>query len=257
MHPIQPTLGVRLFRRSALIFAGMLCSFQPALGQFSQQGPKLVGTGASGFSRQGGPVALSADGNTAIVSGPNDSNGGGAVWVFTRSAGAWTQQGSKLVGASELLVSDQGASVALSADGNTAVVGSPGFTGGIFIFTRTGEVWTQEGSKLLGTATELGVSQGESVALSSDGNTAIEGGSDDNNGAGAAWVFTRSAGTWTQQGSKLVGTGAVGTSGARQGMAVGLSGDGNTAIVGGADDNGGIGAAWGLHAQRRGVDPAR
>ena len=33
---------------------------------------------------------------------------------------------------------------------------------------------------------------------------------EDNSGIGAAWVFTRSNGVWTQQGSKLVGTGAVG-----------------------------------------------
>jgi hypothetical protein len=38
----------------------------------------------------------------------------------------------------------------------------------------------------------------------------------------------------TQQGSKLVGTGALG---AAQGISVALSGDGNTAIVGGPGDN--------------------
>jgi hypothetical protein len=42
-------------------------------------------------------------------------------------------------------------------------------------------------------------------------------------------VFTRSGGTWTQQGKKLVGTGAMGK--ARRGMSVALSADGNTAIV--------------------------
>jgi len=29
----------------------------------------------------------------------------------------------------------------------------------------------------------------------------------DNSGVGATWIFTRSGGVWTQQGSKLVGTG--------------------------------------------------
>jgi catechol 2,3-dioxygenase-like lactoylglutathione lyase family enzyme len=32
-------------------------------------------------------------------------------------------------------------------------------------------------------------------------------------GIGSAWVYTRSGGAWTQQGSKLVGTGAVGNAG--------------------------------------------
>jgi hypothetical protein len=45
-------------------------------------------------------------------------------------------------------------------------------------------------------------------------------------GIGAAWVYTRSNGVWTQQGSKLVGTGAVGN--AEQGWSVSLSSDGNT-----------------------------
>jgi hypothetical protein len=47
-------------------------------------------------------VALFADGNTAIVGGPNDNNlsnfGYGAAWVYTRANGTWTQQGSKLTG---------------------------------------------------------------------------------------------------------------------------------------------------------------
>jgi hypothetical protein len=57
------------------------------------------------------------------------------------------------------------------------------------------------------------------------------GGYVDNSNQGAAWIFTRSGDTWTQQGSKLVGTGAVGN--ASQGVAVSISADGNTAIVGG------------------------
>jgi hypothetical protein len=84
--------------------------------------------------------------------------------------------------------------------------------------------------------------QGTSVSLSSDGNMAIVGGPSDNIETGAAWVWTRNGGVWTQQGNKLVGAGAVGDGG--QGRSVALSGDGNTAIVGGLYDNSGIGAAW-------------
>src|SRR4029450_137761 len=59
---------------------------------------------------------------------------------------------------------------------------------------------------------------------------------------GAAWVYTRSGGVWTQQGSKLVGTGAIGS--AAQGNSVSLSSDGSTAIVRGPYDNQKKGAAW-------------
>jgi hypothetical protein len=72
-------------------------------------------------------------------------------------------------------------------------------------------VWTQQGPKLVGTGAAGNANQGWSVAISGDGNTAIVGGRSDNSNAGAAWVYTRSnGGIWTQQGSKLVGTGAVG-----------------------------------------------
>src|ERR1700694_96711 len=67
-------------------------------GQFVQQGSKLVGSGGILEPLQGSSVALSADGNTALVGGYNDGNFIGAVWVFTRSGGTWVQQGGKLTG---------------------------------------------------------------------------------------------------------------------------------------------------------------
>jgi FG-GAP-like repeat len=214
-------------------------------GVWTQQGSKLVGTGAVGAAGQGRSVALSGDGNTAIVGGSGDNSGIGAAWVFTRSGGTWTQQGAKLVGSGATGAAGQGLSVAVSADGNTAIVGGFGDNsaiGAAWVFTRSGGAWTQQGSKLVGSGAVKSAEQGTSVALSGDGNTAIVGGPIDNYPTGATWVFTRSGGVWTQQGSKLVGTGAVG--GAKQGISVALSGDGNTAIEGGYNDNSGIGAAW-------------
>ena len=217
---------------------------QPALAQFSQEGSKLVGTFAVGLAEQGWSVALSADGNTAIVGGLADNRITGAAWVYTRSNGVWTQQ-SKLAGTGAVGSAGQGFSVALSDDGKTAIVGGPFDnlnTGASWVYTRRGDVWTQQGKKLVGSGAVGNARQGVSVALSADGNTAIVGGSADNADRGAAWVFTRSNGVWTQQRSKLVGTGAVGN--AAQGISVALSDDGNTAIVGGAFDNVNTGAAW-------------
>jgi hypothetical protein len=236
--------------------AGAAWVFTRRDGVWRQQ-TKLVGTtseSGGGLWSQGASVAVSADGNTAIVGGPSDNRTRGAAWVFTRSGDAWTQQGNKLVGsgAGEApLPPGQGMSVALSADGNTAIVGGWG-TEAAWVFTRSGSVWTQQGKKLIGTGAVGNARQGMSVALSSDGNTAIVGGWSDNGKTGAAWVFTRSGGVWTQQGKKLAGSDAVGS--ARQGMSVALSADGNTAILGGPGDNpwdrsapfglGAAGAAW-------------
>ena len=220
-----------------------------ASGQWVQQGNKLVGMGAAGSANQGCSVSLSSDGNTAIVGGRGDSSSAGAAWVFTRSGGVWSQLGSKLVGTNAVGIANQGISVSLSADGNTAIVGGSGDSSGVgaaWVFIRNGGVWSQQGNKLVGTGAVDSAEQGSSVALSADGNTAIVGGSGDSSSVGAAWVFIRVGGVWSQQGVKLVGAGAVGYAQrfAQQGCSVSLSADGNTAIVGGNGDDDYAGAAW-------------
>jgi hypothetical protein len=189
---------------TALGTAALAPTVQPTWAQFQQQS-KLVGTG--GYSE--GSVALSADGNTAIVGGYADNGGAAAAWVFTRSGGVWTQQGKV---SADSVVATFPTPVALSANGNTAIMGNQWANGGdgaAWVFTRIGGVWPQQGSKLLGTGAVAFARQGSSVALSADGTTAIVGTQWDNEGNGAAWVFTRSGSVWTQQGSKLLGTGRV------------------------------------------------
>jgi hypothetical protein len=68
-------------------------------------------------------VALSADGNTALISGPNDNLDTGAAWVFTRSDATWTQHGPKLTANDESAYGFFGDSVSLSADGSIALIG--------------------------------------------------------------------------------------------------------------------------------------
>jgi len=215
----------------------------PALN--TQQGNKLVGTNNTGTASQGWSVAISADGNTAVLGGLNDNGGQGAAWVFVRTGNTWSQQGNKLVGTGNVGNATQGYSVGISADGNTVIVGGPqdnNQNGAAWVFVRNGTTWSQQGNKLVGTGGIANPSQGNSVALSADGNTAIVGGWFDNSSVGAVWVFTRSGTTWSQQGNKLVGTGSVGSP--RQGQSLALSANGNTAIVGGAQDNNFNGAAW-------------
>ena len=231
-----------------LAFLFLLAGLIPNLliAQFTQQGSKLVGTGGDAAAFQGSSVAISADGNTAVVGGIYDNSQQGAIWIFTRNAGAWSQQGTKLAGtggAGDFVY--QGYSVAISSDGNTLI--ESGWrdntdTGAVWIFTRNAGAWTQQGSKLVGTgAVGDQILQGTSVAISADGNTALVGGSGDN-GTGAVWVFTRSGGIWTQHGSKLVGTGGVGQT--NQGASLAISADGNTFVTGATVDNGYLGAVW-------------
>ncbi|HUN65907.1 MAG TPA: hypothetical protein VMW43_07370, partial [Bacteroidota bacterium] len=209
------------------------------------QQAKLSGTGSAGIAHEGASVAISADGATAIIGGPNDSSGVGAVWIFTRAGGVWTQEGGKLVGTGTAGQSELGSSVAVSADGNTAIASGAndsGLIGAVWVFTRNAGIWAQQGDKLVGTDLSGQSELGRAVAISGDGNTFIVGGMGDGYGTGAAWIFTRSGSVWSQEGGKLVGTGADGN--AFQGSSVSLAADGNTAIVGGVGDSSSLGAAW-------------
>ena len=76
-----------------------------------------------------------------MVGGYTDNNVG-AAWVFTRSGTTWIQQGDKLIGTGAVgPQKNQGNSVSLSADGNTALVcgdRDSSLTGAAYIFTRSG-----------------------------------------------------------------------------------------------------------------------
>jgi len=213
----------------------------------TQQGEKLLGTDNAGIAESGRSVAISADGNTAIAGAPNDNTQQGAAWIYVRNGKVWTQQGPKLVGKGNVGPAQQGRAVAISADGNTVIVGGyldNGGTGAAWIFTRKDNVWTQQGEKLVGTGYDdfiLPVNMGYSVGMSADGNTVILGGPYDTYPRGAAWIFGRKGNIWSQQGEKLFEESSP-TGG--QGISVGLSADGNTAIVGAPLDKSQQGAAF-------------
>ncbi|HTR89657.1 MAG TPA: hypothetical protein VMG62_06065 [Solirubrobacteraceae bacterium] len=197
--------------------------------------------GECGFGRS---VALSADGDTALVGAPRENGFQGAAWVFVRSGSTWSLQGQlelgEAAGHARL-----GTSVALSADGDTALVGAPAEhsgRGGAWIFTRSGVQWTPAGQIPTGAVNEQGPAHfGRAVALSADASTALVGAPANDEGVGAAWVFTRGGETWSQS-QELEGAGEVGAG--HFGASLALSGDGNTVLVGAHNDSGAAGAAW-------------
>ena len=204
---------------------------------FAQQA-KLTASDGTSHDFFGVSVALSSDGNTALVGARAKNSGQGAAYVFTRSSGSWTQQ-------QELTASDGaafdffGTSVALSSDGNTALVGARTKTvggnsaqGAAYVFTRSSGSWTQQ-QELTASDGAANDAFGASVALSSDGNTALVGAYGKTVGGnsfqGAAYVFTRLSGSWTQQQELTASDGAANDA---FGFSVALSSDGNTALVG-------------------------
>lgn len=228
--------------------AGAAWVFTRSAGTWSQQGLKLTGGGATAGAAFGSSVALSGDGNTALIGGEDDgASSAGAAWVFTRSGSTWTQQGPKLTGAGATAGAGFGSSVALSASGTTALVGGPfdgsGNAGAAWAFSRSsGGTWSPLGSTLVGAGESAAGEFGSSVALSADGVTALVGGNNDTSGKGAAWAFVLNTGNFTQQ-AKLTPSDEAGTSGAF-GSSVALSSDGSTALIGGPGDQSSEGAAW-------------
>jgi hypothetical protein len=256
-------------------------------GTWAQQGSKLTGSdsGRQAGAQQGTSLALSSDGNTLVVGGPYSLSSQGAIWIWTRSGGVWTQIVGQLAGTGTTAGSAFGLNVAINP-GGTVIFASYPITAGVGVFTYSGS-WSQTQSNLQtgtsnlsitnatlawgnmnysthggfslytssgGTWSQtsgpftavLGPQQGYSTSISQDGNTIAVGGPYDNNFVGATWVYVRSAGVWSQQGSKLVGTGY--NNPANQGYSVALSIDGNYLLVGGPQDthspNALIGNMW-------------
>jgi hypothetical protein len=236
----------------------------------------------------GHAVALSADGNTLAVpamwesSGARGINGNqqdesipqaGAVYVFTRSSGRWTQEAYvKAANTGEAGTADTfgegdqfGFSVALNADGTTLAVGALTEDGGartingnqadnsaqgagaVYVFTRAGAAWTQQ-AYIKPTNIEGGDFFGIAVALNADGNTLAVGsfdedgssrvvnGPDDNRafGSGAVYVFTRQGTAWTQQAYIKPSNGESQDS---FGVHLAISDAGDTLIVGSLDED--------------------
>jgi hypothetical protein len=210
-----------------------------------QQAGRLLPTGEIGASQFGHAVALSADGNTAVIGAFHDNANVGAAYIFVRSGTAWAQQ-ARLVGSGLVGAAVFGGSVSISNDGNTVMVAAyldNSFAGALYVFTRSGTTWSQQGGKLTPTGATGAGQLGHSVCLSADGNTAVAGAWVDNTLIGAAYIFTRSGTTWSQQGPKLLPTGAAPGS-ELFGIAVSLSDNGNTALIGANADNTNLGAAY-------------
>ena len=116
-----------------------------------------------------------------------------------------------------------GFSVALSADGQTALVGTPlAYIGAAYLATESSGSWSSTPARYI-FPLHFDRRFGTSVALSSNGTTALVGDPSSN----AADLYTESGGSWTT--TPVTFTGA---SGSGFGTSVALSGDGETVLVG-------------------------
>lgn len=179
----------------------------------------------------GDTIAVGARGESSaasIVNGnqlDNSKGGAGAVYVFVRSAGTWSQQA--YLKANNPDSSDE-FGYSLAIDGTTIIVGAPGEdsavtgsngngldngapgSGAAYTFLQTGVVWSQS-SYLKASNTGSGDAFGSSVAISgpliligapgeSSSATGVNGNEADESAprSGAAFAFTRISGAWAQ-----------------------------------------------------------
>jgi phospholipase C len=208
-----------------------------------------AGTAAdAGF---GASVALSADGNTAVVGSMTDSAAGSAS-VFVRgiesnNVGTWTQQGDKLRPVNASGQAYFGASVAISFDGNVIVVGAFGDSGvgTAWVYKRVDQTWALQ-AKLSGAGAIGNAGFGWSVAISAYGDVILVGAKEDNARHGAAWVFMCpnadwNAPGWDTNGTKLL---CADTGPQNFGIDVALSALGDVALIGASGVGSVSGAAW-------------
>jgi len=210
-------------------------------GVWTQQA-KLTASDAGLGDQFGKSIAVNGD--TIIIGAPTDTPKGtdsGSAYIFVRDNGIWTEQ-AKLTGSSQTLNSMFGWSVAI--DGDTAAVGALGEpsngvdSGAAYAFTRSGGVWTEQANLIASdAATEHNF--GRSVALSGDTITVGAPGHNAKGAdTGAAYVFLRSDGVWSEQ-AKL--TASDGSTTDKFGWSVTI--DGDTLVSGAVGD-----AAKGLDA---------
>lgn len=164
----------------------------------------------------GTEVALDSDGSTMLVGSPREDvssstdTNEGALYVFTRSGSTWTQQ-ARLTPSDDREEDQIGTPgrIAISADGNTIVASAPRLSFGgsigadvvgcVFTWTRSGGSWTQQTTLTPGDGLATDAF-GYQIAMDSTASTmAVVSYSGTSPYSGYVYIYTGSAGSWTQQ----------------------------------------------------------
>lgn len=217
---------------------------------FKASNPNTFDFFGAAVSVSGDTIAVGAeaeDSRASEVMGDQDDNNGcdvGAVYVFRRVDGVWTQE-AYLKGSGNLEAGYFGTSLSLEA--NTLVVGTGnqnGAPGSAHVFQRTRTTWVEQ-ARLEASNADPEDYFGQSVSLSGDliavgapaessATTTINGDETDNTArsAGAVYVFAREGENWIQQAYIKAPNANAGDA---FGSAVQL--DGNTLAIGAAGED--------------------
>ncbi|HEV7489349.1 MAG TPA: hypothetical protein VGO25_00995 [Rhodanobacteraceae bacterium] len=175
------------------------------------QQARLTPSGGTSGERFG--VSASVSGDRLAIGADKAGGGAGAIYVFVRNGTTWTQE-ARLTAADATLPDALGSSVSLDAD--TLVAGAPFkhgsalgsyANGAAYVFTRDAGGWSQQ-AKLLAASSANGDLFGLAVNVVAD--RAVIGAPYALISQGAAYVFDRSAGAWTQDAALTAAAGAQG-----------------------------------------------
>jgi fibronectin type 3 domain-containing protein len=197
--------------------------FSSSVNDWRQQGQTLLGDPGS---YEGYSTALSLDGLTLAtgclnVNNANNIINAGKVKTFTWSGTTWENKG--IIQGADISYLYFGRALKLSANGNTIVVGAPGYNSGQVYRYQGGTTWTQLGQTLVGISD--GDEFGANVAISNDGTIVSIGSDNNSNNRGHVRVFAYANNYWNQVSNVLSGKTATSKAGIHA-----LSGDGTTLI---------------------------
>ena len=197
-------VGARLASPDEVSSAGAAYVYTLEGSEWSEQ-QKLIASDAAESDMFGRSVDIIGE---TVVVGAYEHDPAGAVYVYVRSGGSWSEQ-ARLTPSDADEGDGFGSSVAI--DGATIAAGSQfdkvgdkREAGSAYVFVRRAGAWSEQ-AKLTPSDVEAGQRFGNSVAL--DRGTAVVGSSVANHGgmerAGSAYVYVRSGGGWSEQ-TKLV-----------------------------------------------------
>lgn len=207
---------------------GLACIYENRNGTWTQT---FFVEGDIPQSYLGAAVHLSRDGQTAIVSDFGEYNTGGSVYIYEKQRESWIQT---VILVSEVPGNWFGKSVNLNHNGTIAIIGASvenDYTGVAYIYTKIDGVWVQTAR----IDSEIADSDfGNSVSLNDAGNIALIGSYLENDGMGAAYIYTNQDGIWSQ--STKMSSGVVA---GYFGHMVHLNSTGDIALIGADGDNSG------------------
>lgn len=224
-------------------------------GSSYQQFQRLVASDGATDDYFGTSVSTSSDGYRVAVGaifGEGMNSNSGSAYVYRWDGSSWSE--IKIKATNGALNDEFGKSIALSADGNTVVVGASNgegraaHSGAAYVYRCNGSSFVE--TRIIASDGEATDNFGISAAISSDGDMlAIGASGDDNNGtdSGSTYVYRWNGSSWIE----TIITAPNGAAQDAFGTSVAISFDGGTLVVGADYDDAAFsnqGSVW-LYAE--------